>query len=230
MGMTDHKVPFLGERSIADLARKIRKLARPSGGYTIDITDLIGRVLVEKLGNTTGLAIKIFEGDIHDDPAFVTFRKNYPRVMLHVRRKIWDDAKKGLSYAYFILAHEVGHIVCHNHKAVAYTRDSSLQIQNAFRENSAEWQADTFALHLTMPDQALRETADAHQLSIRCNVDLGIAEQRVKSYGRTGAMYLPKYEGDACDECSNFTVIRNGTSTRCDTCGNVFRESTLVTA
>jgi ribonucleoside-diphosphate reductase alpha chain len=27
------------------------------------------------------------------------------------------------------------------------------------------------------------------------------------------------YEGDSCDECGNFTLIRNGTCLKCDTCG-----------
>ena len=27
------------------------------------------------------------------------------------------------------------------------------------------------------------------------------------------------YEGDSCTECGNFTLIRNGTCLKCDTCG-----------
>jgi ribonucleoside-diphosphate reductase alpha chain len=27
------------------------------------------------------------------------------------------------------------------------------------------------------------------------------------------------YEGDACGECGNFTLVRNGTCLKCDTCG-----------
>ena len=27
------------------------------------------------------------------------------------------------------------------------------------------------------------------------------------------------YEGDSCGECGNFTLIRNGTCLKCDTCG-----------
>jgi ribonucleoside-diphosphate reductase alpha chain len=28
------------------------------------------------------------------------------------------------------------------------------------------------------------------------------------------------YEGEACDECGNFTLVRNGTCLKCNTCGN----------
>jgi ribonucleoside-diphosphate reductase alpha chain len=27
------------------------------------------------------------------------------------------------------------------------------------------------------------------------------------------------YEGDACGECGNFTLVRNGTCLKCDSCG-----------
>ncbi len=30
---------------------------------------------------------------------------------------------------------------------------------------------------------------------------------------------LRGYEGDACPECGNFTLVRNGTCLKCDTCG-----------
>jgi ribonucleoside-diphosphate reductase alpha chain len=28
------------------------------------------------------------------------------------------------------------------------------------------------------------------------------------------------YEGEACQECGNFTLVRNGTCLKCDTCGS----------
>ena len=28
------------------------------------------------------------------------------------------------------------------------------------------------------------------------------------------------YEGDSCGECGNFTLLRNGTCLKCDTCGS----------
>lgn len=36
-----------------------------------------------------------------------------------------------------------------------------------------------------------------------------IAEARMKGY-----------EGDACPECGNFTLVRNGTCLKCDSCGS----------
>ncbi len=31
--------------------------------------------------------------------------------------------------------------------------------------------------------------------------------------------HLKGYEGDSCSECGNFTLVRNGTCEKCDTCG-----------
>ncbi|HOT82374.1 MAG TPA: hypothetical protein PLQ12_03620, partial [Candidatus Defluviicoccus seviourii] len=31
---------------------------------------------------------------------------------------------------------------------------------------------------------------------------------------------LQGYEGDACGECGNFTLVRNGTCLKCTTCGS----------
>jgi ribonucleoside-diphosphate reductase alpha chain len=36
---------------------------------------------------------------------------------------------------------------------------------------------------------------------------------------RIRAARIKGYEGDSCGECGNFTLIRNGTCLKCDTCG-----------
>ena len=36
---------------------------------------------------------------------------------------------------------------------------------------------------------------------------------------RAAEARLKGYEGDSCGECGNFTMVRNGTCTKCDTCG-----------
>ena len=36
---------------------------------------------------------------------------------------------------------------------------------------------------------------------------------------RAAEARLKGYEGDACGSCGNFTLVRNGTCLKCDTCG-----------
>ena len=36
---------------------------------------------------------------------------------------------------------------------------------------------------------------------------------------RVAEARMKGYEGEACSECGNFTMVRNGTCLKCDTCG-----------
>jgi len=45
------------------------------------------------------------------------------------------------------------------------------------------------------------------------------AEARALEAERAAIARLRGYEGDACGECGNFTLVRNGTCLKCDTCG-----------
>ena len=221
----DHKVQPRSEQSLAKWADEIRKRARTTSRYTIDIIDLI-----ERLKKEIGFALVLAKDDKYGEPAFVKFRKAYPYVVLTVHRKIWEDAKNGSDYAYFVLAHEIAHIILHDHKAVAFTHDPSLHIRYAFSEYSAEWQADIFAKHLTMPDEALRDTRDPMLLSILCNVEEHIAAEKIRSYLRTGPMRELTYDGNPCSNCANYTLVHNGTDTRCETCGQTVKERAPPTA
>ena len=40
-------------------------------------------------------------------------------------------------------------------------------------------------------------------------------EQQARAMAR-----MKGYEGDSCGECGNFTLVRNGTCMKCDTCGS----------
>ncbi len=54
---------------------------------------------------------------------------------------------------------------------------------------------------------AVHTTVDAVSVPVKSAADL-VAEARMRGY-----------EGSACDECANFTMVRNGTCLKCDTCG-----------
>jgi ribonucleoside-diphosphate reductase alpha chain len=40
------------------------------------------------------------------------------------------------------------------------------------------------------------------------------------SGGKRAEALMKGYQGDACGECGNFTLLRNGTCMKCDTCGS----------
>src|SRR5690606_9446246 len=43
---------------------------------------------------------------------------------------------------------------------------------------------------------------------------------RMSEADKIAAARLRGYQGDACGECGNFTLVRNGTCLKCDTCGS----------
>jgi ribonucleoside-diphosphate reductase alpha chain len=70
------------------------------------------------------------------------------------------------------------------------------------------FEAEAGAAEVASPavTQSVARTVEA--LTERSESDL-ISEARVKGY-----------EGEACQECGNFTLVRNGTCLKCDTCGS----------
>ncbi|MGB7035032.1 MAG: vitamin B12-dependent ribonucleotide reductase, partial [Xanthobacteraceae bacterium] len=51
-----------------------------------------------------------------------------------------------------------------------------------------------------------------HRTDVRTNAKHAAAEKRAEAKAKG-------YEGEACGECGNFTLLRNGTCLKCDTCG-----------
>ena len=65
------------------------------------------------------------------------------------------------------------------------------------------------------PEQRLSPTEQLEQHahpSSRHDVKAVAAERRAEAKAKG-------YEGEACGECGNFTLVRNGTCMKCDSCG-----------
>ncbi len=83
----------------------------------------------------------------------------------------------------------------------------------------AEASARAAAEQRAVPSKS--EPADA--LSFRA-AGAHVAASTAKAEGpskadRSAAARMAGYQGDACGECGNFTLVRNGTCLKCDTCG-----------
>jgi ribonucleoside-diphosphate reductase alpha chain len=44
-------------------------------------------------------------------------------------------------------------------------------------------------------------------------------ERESSPHAQVAAARMKGYEGESCNECGNFTMVRNGTCLKCDTCG-----------
>jgi hypothetical protein len=234
MGGTNHKVAFKSEETIAAIAAYCWTISRQKRQFTFDVVSFIKDVLVAKgidfvvrtRGRTKGkLIVELFDREFaQDDPAFVKFdpnsRDNY--VSLHVDRKIWQRAEGGDSYACGVLAHEIGHILLHDHYANAFSTDSNGQrlFAGTSKEDFAEWQAITFAGHLLVPNHIVQKFDDPKILAAATNAPDKVVKDRLADVRSMKKVLSPIYEGDVCTQCTQFTLVREGCWTRCDTCGN----------
>jgi ribonucleoside-diphosphate reductase alpha chain len=67
----------------------------------------------------------------------------------------------------------------------------------------------------TEPEQRLSPTEQLEQHALpfaKADARAAAAEKRAEAKAKG-------YEGEACGECGNFTLVRNGTCLKCDTCG-----------
>ena len=73
----------------------------------------------------------------------------------------------------------------------------------------------------TLGATALKEeVAEVLQPSLGALFDAAPAAEGRSVADRRAEAKLRGYVGDACPECSNFTLVRNGTCLKCDTCGS----------
>ncbi len=207
----DHKVAFRDRASIAKLALWLWKQA---AAFTsaFDICAFIEGPLSEYLKNKGPLRIRLHSERGLPEGAYVEFNP----LTLHVTKKIWEDAKKGLDYARYILAHEIGHLVLHDKRAQAFSRDKSVSLKFVLDEQSCETQAHWFAEYFLVPDHLVNLYKIAELIETACVVPKEIAEKRVKDFNSTNKLLKIFYENDICLNCGNLSV-HNGCE--CTVCG-----------
>jgi ribonucleoside-diphosphate reductase alpha chain len=67
------------------------------------------------------------------------------------------------------------------------------------------------------PEQKLSPADQLEQVSLARSEERALA--RAAAAERRAEAKAKGYEGEACEECGNFTLLRNGTCLKCDTCG-----------
>ena len=59
----------------------------------------------------------------------------------------------------------------------------------------------------------IEEVAELNIADAKLHAKAAASEKRAEARAKG-------YEGEACGECGNFTLVRNGTCMKCDTCGS----------
>ncbi len=70
------------------------------------------------------------------------------------------------------------------------------------------------------PEQKLSPTEQLGQQQLAFAMTEGRAQARAAAAEKRAEAKARGYEGEACGECGNFTLVRNGTCLKCDTCGS----------
>jgi hypothetical protein len=214
----DYYVGARSEVSIAEIAERLRDAHCSRNDHTFNTVEFVEKTLPAQLkGSKKGkLVVEFYEQDFkEDDPAYVTFDP----LKLHVDATIWADARFGEGYAREIIGHEIGHLTLHNHDAKAFSNDKSAQLAFADDEQSAEWQANTFMDYFLVPDRIVQELREVGRIAALCQVTGTFALRRVVSLKRKEFRKKRVFEGDYCDNCGCFSLVRTGTLLRCTTFG-----------
>jgi len=212
----DYKVRIIDREGIAKIAMSWWLAAANKLGYNFNICDFVTDILAKRLAGKGKLQIEFYRFDDLPEKACVTFNP----LTLHVVEQIWRDAGLGKPYARRIVAHEIGHIVLHDRFAVAFSDEKLAQLNFVQDEESGEWQANIFADYFLVPDHVAVKLGVPDVIAGLCVVTDDLAARRLREALSAKAILRPSYEGDACMKCTQFTLVREGCWTRCDTCGN----------
>ena len=89
----------------------------------------------------------------------------------------------------------------------------------AFGGREARTEVSGTAALKTEPEHRLSPTEQLEQQHLPFARGQDRADARAMAADRRAEAKAKGYEGEACGECGNFTLVRNGTCLKCDTCG-----------
>ena len=216
MAPTDHWVELRAEQQIENVARRWRRAAEKR--YQSDffnMVEFIKDLVQQGPSHPDYLRIKFFERSHAGPPAKV----GYKPLTLWTHVDVWAAARdQNDEYARYVLAHECGHIALHDHTAKAYSGVDGKRIPKEDEFRSAEWQADRFADHLLMPTEIVERVSNAHDLAIRCGVELHRAQIRIEAVQKYWLLNgQPNL--DQCEGCFGYNTARIQSRVRCHSCG-----------
>ncbi|MEI9916493.1 MAG: vitamin B12-dependent ribonucleotide reductase [Methylovirgula sp.] len=112
---------------------------------------------------------------------------------------------------------EIGHDVIGKGEAQSRAPENSRFVSKGFVRNKA----DKLMLVQGAGGQttALKQNIESEIEAELGNLDWSAAPEQTAVADRRSEARMKGYTGEACPECNNFTLVRNGTCLKCDTCG-----------
>jgi hypothetical protein len=206
----DHEVPFVSEQTLEDRALHLRTAAGNENDANFNIVDFTYRL--QRSSVQRPFAIEFFDAVEGQKPAFVSYGSI---TTLNIDHETWELADVGEPESRFVVAHELYHLLFHDHQAKAFSNDPSQRIKRSKRLNeiSAEWQANTFADFFLLPTHLALAFPDREAAMKSCNIDSGVVDRRFAALAEL-ARPRPSISGDFCIRCGCFVEQRN--KHRCD--------------
>jgi hypothetical protein len=196
--LRDYYVAFHREEYVAGIAMHWREIDDRTSRPDFNIVSFVEDALANRLNRNKGkLHIEFFDMQSETDiPAFVTIDP----LTLHIDAETWSLAKIGEPFARFVIAHEIGHIVLHGHyEKAAFSNSAALRLKAFVKENSAEWQANTFADYFLLPTSIVSAFGSPAAIVAACSVPLDLAERRFAQVREE--RLCRKNSGDYCPTC-----------------------------
>jgi Zn-dependent peptidase ImmA (M78 family) len=210
----DYKVRYRSDEEIVAITRKILREAGMWLNPNFSITKLVrffenSQLGLKKENLTVDIVEKLPRGKKY---AYVSFNP----LTLHCERAIWLEAELGEPKAREILAHELGHIVLHDHYALPYSDADAARIRFARPQESAECQATLFADNLLLQDDYVKSFGNREHILENIQVPTDMVDRRILAFRQRKS-----YTGEACPACQNISLVRVSLHQECDICGAI---------
>ena len=157
----DYKAPFRREEFLARSAETLRVKLDVKDVEQLDMPAILRRLELNRFSENGLLKIEFYVSQVGEIPAYV----QYDPLRLKVDSELWDLAEQGGPAERFVLAHELGHVILHNKYVQPFSGKFKNFSQYGMQEDSAEWQANTWAGHFLVPDQLVSKVWDPKALS-----------------------------------------------------------------
>jgi hypothetical protein len=226
MSLLDYKVRFMSEAAVADAAAACREIGTARGSDLVNLKTILdeleahGVESIYKLpwSRPKGcLKIQIVEDSTREFPAWVEFS---PALTLSVQKTVWRKFIEGYSKECEIIAHEIGHIVLHDSTALPFVGDKELYLKfTGSQEDFAEWQANTFAEHLLIPDSTIQKYMNTEKIAYYCNTENAYAKERLARYIKSLKPITTVFDDNPCPRCGDFTFSTLKNPPKCSSCG-----------
>lgn len=218
MSGIDYFVPSRNASNIAAEIELLRPYIRTEFGSQIDVVGFL-EFLVNNGIYGREFRIELFDAPEKAELSELTYvRMTGDTLFLYCDKGLWSDAKAGDPDARYMLAHETGHLILHTNKSMTrHFSEVKAELLGTEEESRSEWQAHQFAEMFVVPPSRRLMCMSVAQIATKYGVPKKIAELAQK---RSATKYAFEYEGESCSECGNFTLMRNGTCLKCDTCGS----------